>query len=243
MVERLDPQHIIPRATDIQQVLARQGNLQDARQYQRFFKTGPGEYGEGDRFRGIRVPVLRHLTRTYAALPLDQTERLLASPYHEDRMLALLIMVRQYQRGDRTTQNRLYRSYVNHLARINNWDLVDCSAPYLPGPHLATRDRAILDRWAASPHLWTRRIAIMATFHFIRLGQFDDTLRLAARLLGDPEDLMHKATGWMLREVGNRDRETLRTFLDHHLPTMPRTMLRYAIEKLPPNERRAYLTR
>ncbi len=229
------------RAADIQRILAGLANPDDARKYQRFFKTGPGEYGEGDRFRGIRVPALRQLTRTLADLPLDQTERLLASAFHEDRLLALFILVRQYPRGDEATRRAIYRSYVDHRDRVNNWDLVDASAPYLAGPHLATRDRGILDRWAASSHLWTRRIAIMATFHFIRLGQFADTLRLAEQLLDDPEDLMHKATGWMLREVGNRDRPALRHFLDDHASAMPRTMLRYAIEKLPPPERLAYL--
>lgn len=230
-------------ATDIQRDLARRGDPETARDARRFFKCGPGEYGEGDVFRGVRVPVLRTLAREHRSLPTPECEHLLASPFHEDRLLGLLILVLQFQRGDAAAQTDLYRTYVRNMDRVNNWDLVDTSAPYLCGPYLFARDRGVLYRWARSRNLWTRRIAIMTTLHFIRQRDFGDTLKLAERLLDDPEDLIHKATGWMLREVGNRDGKVERDFLDRHAAAMPRTMLRYAIEKFPPRERRTYLGR
>lgn len=212
-----------------------------ARHAQRFFKTGSGEYGEGDRFRGIRVPELRKLAREHRALSIGEIELLLTSAYHEDRLLGLLILVLHFQRGDSAAQKVVYDCFVRNMDRVNNWDLVDTSAPYMCGPHLFERDRKILYRWAKSPNLWTRRIAVMSTFYFIRQGDFDDTLKLAKLLLPDPEDLMHKAVGWMLREIGSRDRKTEMAFLDQHAATMPRTMLRYAIEKFPERERKKYL--
>jgi 3-methyladenine DNA glycosylase AlkD len=211
---------------------------QDAR---RFFKTGPGEYGDGDQFRGIRVPVLRSLARTHQDLTLDQTATLLTSPFHEDRLLALLILVRKYTCSDTQQQVRIFSLFAAHTAYVNNWDLVDTSAPYISGPHFFTRNRKPLYRWAASSSLWERRIAIMSTFHFIRQGDFDDTLNLSARLLHDPEDLIHKAVGWMLREVGNKDRSTECLFLDQYAITMPRTMLRYAVEKFPASLKKHYM--
>lgn len=208
---------------------------------QRFFKTGPGQYGEGDRFLGIRVPAVRRLVREFRATPLHDAVALLASPWHEARLLGLLLMVERYARGDAAGRQAAYDAYLGHTDRINNWDLVDTSAPHIVGRHLLERERTVLDRLAASASLWERRIALLATHAFIRAGQFDDTLRLCERLLGDREDLIHKAAGWMLREAGKRDVRALEGFLDRHAAQMPRTMLRYAIERLPPVQRRRYL--
>ena len=207
-----------------------------------FFKTGPGEYGEGDLFRGIRVPALRRLVRQVAEMPLGDIVRLLASTYHEDRLFALLLMVQNFERGDDTTRQRIYNTYLRHTRHINHWDLVDLSAPHIVGVWLLTRDPAPLRRLVASENLWERRIAIVATHAFIRTGRFDMTLKLAARLLADPHDLLHKAAGWMLREVGKRDTAALRGFLGRHAAVMPRTMLRYAIERFDASERRAWMT-
>lgn len=207
----------------------------------RFFKTGPGEYGEGDRFRGIRVPELRTLARQHQEAKREEVVALLNSPFHEDRLLALLIMVRNYARGEATDQSDIYDLYSDHTHRVNNWDLVDSSAPYLAGPFLFKRNRKPLYRWVKSTSCWERRIAIMSTFYFIRQGDFVDTLKLSSLLLNDPEDLIHKAVGWMLREVGKIDRATERRFLDQHAVAMPRTMLRYAVEKFPESLRKKYL--
>jgi 3-methyladenine DNA glycosylase AlkD len=207
----------------------------------RFFKTAPGEYGAGDEFLGIRVPVLRKLARTHRDLTDRDVRSLLRSRFHEERLLALLMLVDRFRSGDRRRRAMIYRLYVANLAYIDNWDLVDSSASQIVGAYLEKRSRKPLYRLARSRDLWRRRIAIMATFHFIRLGQFDDTLTLAALLIGDREDLIHKAVGWMLREVGNRDRASAQRFLSAHYREMPRTMLRYAIERFPAARRRAYL--
>ena len=209
----------------------------------RFFKTGPGEYGEGDRFRGIRVPELRKLCKEFRHVGVEVISALLDSPWHEDRMLALLLLIERYRASDEQGREVLYAFYCNHAGRINNWDLVDLSAPYIVGRHLETRDRSSLYRFAESPSLWERRIAIVSTFHFIRKDDFRDTIALAELLLGDPEELLHKATGWMLREVGKRDQSVLEAFLDEYATVMPRTALRYAIERLPEEERLAWLRR
>ena len=208
---------------------------------QRFFKTGPGEYGEGDRFRGIRVPVLRKTARKYRDLPLTEAGRLLQSAFHEDRLLALLILIEHYYRRDDTVRDGIHRFYLNHTGWVNNWDLVDVSAPHLVGHYLMGRSKDPLTRLAASRVMWERRMAIIATFHFIKQGDYDDTLRVARLLLGDPEDLIHKAVGWMLREVGKRKVEAAEAFLQAHYRNMPRTMLRYAIERFPEARRQAYL--
>lgn len=209
----------------------------------RFFKTGPGEYGEGDVFVGVRVPVLRKLAKECRALPLKEAERLLGSAVHEERLVALLIWVFQAAHGEETDKRRIYGRYLARAAKhINNWDLVDLSAPQLVGAYLRDKSHAPLDRLARSKNLWERRISILATLHFIRNGQFDDTLRIAERLLGDGEDLIHKAVGWMLREVGKRNQRVLERFLRQHHAAMPRTMLRYAIERLPEQRRQMYLT-
>jgi len=212
-----------------------------ARVAQSFFKTAPGQYGEGDRFLGIRVPVIRTFVRKYETLSLQDIDSLLDSPWHEERIVALLILVRRYERGDNTDRDAIYDLYLRKTARINNWDLVDCSAPQIVGVHLRDRDRAPLYVLAKSPALWERRIAMLATLHYIREGDFRDAFAIAALLLDDRQDLIHKATGWMLREIGNRDRAAEERFLRKHAARMPRTMLRYAIEKFPAALRRTYL--
>ena len=213
---------------------------------QRFFKTGPGQYGEGDRFLGIRVPRLRALVARTRGLPMDDVLALLRSPWHEERLLALLILVDRYRRGGPEERETVFRTYLAHTRHINNWDLVDASAEHLVGGHLDADDAdtvRLLERLAASDSVWERRIAMLATFHWIRRGRFDLALRVAEWLVQDEHDLIQKAVGWMLREVGKRDRREEEAFLARHCATMPRTMLRYAIEHFPPELRAAYLRR
>jgi len=207
----------------------------------RFFKTGPGEYGEGDLFRGIRVPVLRKLAKEYQSLTLAETEVLLRSSYHEDRLLALLILVRACLRGDDAVKEKAFDLYLKNTQFINNWDLVDSSAAQIVGAFLWDKNRDVLYRLARSSDLWERRIAIIATFHFIRRCEFTETLKIAEILLAAREDLIHKAVGWMLREVGNRNMNIEEGFLRNHHKRMPRVMLRYAIEKFPEPKRQQYL--
>ncbi len=208
---------------------------------QRFFKTGPGEYGEGDVFIGVRVPALRAVCRECRGADLDAIYPLLRSGVHEERSLALLMLVDAFTRGDEARKRAIYDAYLAHAAFINNWDLVDASAAQIVGGWLSDRSRTPLRKLAKSSSLWERRIAIIATFHFIRRGEFEETFRIADLLLRDPHDLIHKAVGWMLREVGNRDGAAERRFLDDRYSKMPRTMLRYAIEKFPERERQRYL--
>jgi 3-methyladenine DNA glycosylase AlkD len=215
----------------------RAGNLR------RFFKTGPGDYGEGDRFLGLTVPQVRAVAKECREAPLEEIGRLLDSPWHEARLLAVVLLVDRYARADEDERESVYRFYLRRTDRINNWDLVDASAPGIVGRHLLTRSRTVLARLARSQELWERRIAMVATSAFIREGQCDDTLTLATMLLDDEHDLMHKAMGWMLREVGKRDRDVLTGFLDRHATAMPRTALRYAIERFPESLRRHYLSR
>lgn len=216
-------------------------NAADAEFLQRFFKTGPGQYGEGDLFRGIRVPVLRRLSVAYQTMPQEQVVQLLHSAYHEDRLLALFILVRQYAKADQGGREAIYELYLGHTRYINNWDLVDASAEHIVGAWLFPRSHQPVDKLSESDSMWERRISIMATFHFIKRRQFATTLRIAAKLLSDQEDLIHKAVGWMLREVGKRDLAAEETFLQGHYRQMPRTMLRYAIEKFPEDRRQKYL--
>jgi 3-methyladenine DNA glycosylase AlkD len=230
------------RAGEIQQRLRGLAKARAAAFLQSFFKTGPGEYGEGDRFRGIRVPVLRKLAKEYQGLTLTECQKLLRSSYHEDRLLALLILVRAYEKDDDAVKRKVYHLYLKNVRFINNWDLVDSSAPQIVGAFLWDKDRAALYRLARSSNLWQRRMAIMATFDFIKRGDFSDTLKIAEMLLQDREDLIHKAVGWMLREVGKRDCPAEERFLNKHCNRMPRVMLRYAIEKFPEPKRRQYLT-
>ena len=206
-----------------------------------FFKTGPGQYGEGDVFIGVRVPTLRTLAREFQALSLLEIEALLHSQVHEERLLALLVLVRISAKADDGKRKVLYDFYLANTRHVNNWDLVDSSAPFLVGAYLQDRSRKPLYKLAKAVSLWERRIAIIATQHFIRNDDFADTLKIGQMLLGDKEDLIHKAVGWMLREVGKRDEATLEAFLGLHAGAMPRTMLRYAIERFPVAKRRAYL--
>ena len=208
---------------------------------QRFFKTGPGEYAAGDLFRGIRVPVLRKMVRSLDGTPVPEVIRLLESGFHEDRLLALLLLMRRFEMGNEALRQQIHEIYLKHTRFINNWDLVDISSQYIVGAFLRFRDRALLYELVASESLWERRIAITSTFHFIRKGEFDDTVALAELLLDDPQELLHKATGWMLREVGKRDLSTLESFLQLNYHRMPRVMLRYAIERFPKERRLLYL--
>jgi 3-methyladenine DNA glycosylase AlkD len=207
----------------------------------RFFKTGPGEYGEGDKFLGIVVPKLRKLASTCKGADEDFTLTFLHSEFHEERLFALLCLIAIYKKADNTGRDRVYEMYLANTHRINNWDLVDISAPYIVGDYLEKRPRGRLCELALSKSLWERRIAIVATFHFIRQNDLTDTLEIARMLLSDKEELIHKAAGWMLRETGKRDTAALVTFLEHHASSMPRTMLRYAIEKFLPDERASWL--
>ena len=208
---------------------------------QRFFKTGPGQYGEGDKFLGLTVPEMRVIVRKYRELADTAVQEMLLSPWHEERLVALLLMVEAYDRGDDPRRAHIHRAYLANTARINNWDLVDASAGDIVGQHLEAGDITLLERLARSESLWERRIAIVSTFYFIKRNEFRPTLKIATLLLGDSEDLIHKATGWMLREVGKRDRTALDRFLKKHYKRMPRTMLRYAIERHPERVRKQYL--
>jgi len=208
---------------------------------QRYFKTGEGEYGHGDRFLGIRVPALRRAVKQFHHTSLSEIRRLLKSEYHEARLLAVLLLVDQFSRADDGRRERIFNLYLKHTRYINNWDLVDSSAPAIVGAWLMDRDRSVLYQLAQSPDLWERRIAILSTAWFIKNGRFGDTLRLAVVLLDDPEDLIHKDFGWMLREVGKRDRRAEERFLQRYYKKMPRTILRYAIERFSTDRRQAYL--
>jgi 3-methyladenine DNA glycosylase AlkD len=211
---------------------------------QHFFKTGKGQYGEGDLFLGIRVPAIRKCVREYRTISLADTLALLKSPFHEARLLALLILVAKFSAANQSSsadQQAVYRSYLGHKKYINNWDLVDCSAEHIVGAYLFSRDRQPIYRLARSKSMWERRIGIVSTFHFIKRQDFSDTLAVVELLLHDQEDLIHKAAGWMLREVGKRDPDAEKSFLAKHYRQMPRTMLRYAIEKFAEGERQAYL--
>jgi len=206
-----------------------------------FFKSGPGEYGEGDRFLGVRVPGVRTVSKMDDGK--SDIRGLLHSKWHEERLLALLILVRRYERGDEAVRESVYDLYLSSTRWINNWDLVDVSAYKIVGVRLLGRSRTPLWKLAASGSLWERRIAIISTFAFIRSGDVGETFALSEKLLHDPEDLMHKACGWMLREAGKRDLGRLETFLEAHRRIMPRTMLRYAIEKFPEPRRKQFLSR
>lgn len=210
----------------------------------RFFKTGKGEYGEGDKFLGVTVPNIRLVAKQYSHAPLEVVSRLLDSEWHECRMCALQILVIQYRKASVEQKQAIFDLYLSRTERINNWDLVDLSAPNIVGEHLySSTDRTILYRLAESPLLWERRIAMVSTLCFIRKGDFGDTFALADKLVTSRHDLMQKAVGWMLREMGKRDISLLRIFLDKHAATMPRTMLRYAIEKMDSAERHEWMGR
>jgi 3-methyladenine DNA glycosylase AlkD len=207
----------------------------------RFFKTGPGQYSEGDKFLGLTVPEMRKLARKYRSLTDEDALELLDSPWHEERLVALILLVGSYERGDQVRRDGIHRAYLANARHINNWDLVDSSAAQIVGQHLRATDLALLEKLARSKNLWERRIAIVSTLAFIRQDEFRPTLKISTMLLGDEHDLIHKAVGWMLREAGKRDRTVLDAFLKKHYRDMPRTMLRYAIERHPEALRKKYL--
>lgn len=229
--------------SEIRKEILKQKNPNQAINLQRFFKTGNGEYGEGDIFYGIKVPVQRIIAKKFKDLALENLKALLNSKVHEERLIAAFILVDQYKRGDEKKKNIVFNFYLKNRKGINNWDLVDLSAPKIIGEHLLDKEKDLLYRFAQSKDLWEKRIAILSTFAFIREHYFEDTLQISEMLLNDKHDLIHKATGWMLREIGNRDIQTEEEFLKKHYKTMPRTMLRYAIEKFPEKKRKNYLER
>lgn len=229
------------RAREISRSLRALRNEEKASLLRGFFKTGPGEYGAGDRFLGVMVPDIRAVAKRYQDAPLDEVRKLLCSAYHEERLLALLILVRQFSPGDAPTKKTIFNLYLGNTRFINNWDLVDLTAPNIVGAWLSDKSRKRLYRLARSRDLWKRRIAILATFTFLRNNDFKDTLAVSKILLDDEHDLIHKAVGWMLREVGKRSLPAEEQFLKRHYRRMPRTMLRYAIERFPEAKRKRYL--
>ncbi len=226
---------------ELQKVIKQKANKQQAEILQRFFKTGPGEYGEGDIFYGLKVPVQRTVAHQFQNLPLNDLQILLKSKVHEERLIALLILVLKFKYADEAVREKLFKFYLKNSERINNWDLVDLSADKIVGAFLIDKDKSLLLKMAASSNLWERRIAMISTFYFIKNGIFEITFKVAELLLYDKHDLIHKAVGWMLREIGKRDLEPEEEFLKLHYKQMPRTMLRYAIERFPEAKRQAYL--
>ncbi|HWQ60613.1 MAG TPA: DNA alkylation repair protein [Candidatus Fimivivens sp.] len=230
-------------ASNIIRRLKSVGTPEKAKVLSGFFKTGRGQYGEGDVFLGVTVPEQRAIAREFRDLPLSEIETLLSTRYHEARLTGLLMLTYSYERADEDERKTIYDFLLVHRRAMNNWDLVDVIVPKIIGEYALTHrnSRKLLRKFAKSDDLWERRMAIVSTAAFIRAGQFDDTLSICESLLGDPHDLIHKATGWMLREVGKRDESVLRAFLDEYSVRMPRTMLRYAIERLPKKERIRYM--
>ena len=229
---------------DVSRALREVATVERARSNAWFFKTGKGQYGYGDKFLGVTVPQQRKISKDYKNLSLKEVEKLVMSPWHEERLTGVFVLVLQFQRGSQDTKQEIYDFYIAHTNCINNWDLVDSSASYIVGPWLADKPNKmkILTKLADSKLLWDRRIAIIATLYYICQGRPDEVLVIAEQLLYDEHDLIQKAVGWMLREMGKRvDVKLLENFLDQHAATMPRTTLRYAIEKLSPKERKYYL--
>jgi 3-methyladenine DNA glycosylase AlkD len=216
-------------------------NPDKAKFLQRFFKTGKGEYAEGDVFLGIVVPVQRQIAKKYKPLSFPELKKLITSKYHEERLIALLILVERFKKAKEDEKEKIVKFYLNNRKGINNWDLVDLSAPKILGEYLIDKDRNILFIFAKSNDLWEKRIAVLSTFTFIKNNDFNDALKIFEILLNDKHDLIHKAVGWMLREIGKIDLKTEENFLRKHYKAMPRTMLRYAIEKFPERKRKAYL--
>ena len=226
---------------DIQKKLKHLRNKEKTKIHQRFFKTGPGEYGEGDVFIGVTVPELRKLAKEHKTANPSEIKKLLCSQIHEERLLSLFLLIYRYSRGDGSEKKRIYELYLKNTKFINNWDLVDSSAGHIVGAFLFDKSKKPLYGLVKSENLWERRISIISTFYFIKHNQFSDTLKIAKILLSDTGDLIHKAVGWMLREVGKRDMSVEENFLKKHYKNMPRTMLRYAIEKFPESKRLRYL--
>lgn len=231
-----------PTANAVIKALRENASEERRRASQWFFKTGVGQYGYGDVFLGVNTPDQRKIAKQFSSLPLKEIEKLLDNKVHEVRHVGLHILVIQYAKADTETKKTIASFYVAKRRRINNWDLVDTSAPHILGDSLVAGDKKILYTLARSRTLWERRIAIISTFAFIKRGQYTDTLAIAEILLSDPNDLIHKAVGWALREVGNKSLPAEEAFLKKHASTMPRTMLRYAIEKFPETKRLKYLT-
>lgn len=227
--------------TEIRKAISKQKNPTQAVNLQRFFKTGKGEYGEGDIFYGIKVPEQRIIAKQFKDLALDDLKNLILSKVHEERLIAAFILVDQFKSGDEKKKKIIFNFYLKNRKGINNWDLVDLSAPKIVGAYLIDKEKDLLYKFARSKDLWEKRMSIISTQAFIREHYFDDTLNISEILLSDKHDLIHKAVGWMLREVGNRDMETEEEFLRKHYKKMPRTMLRYAIEKFTEQKRNAYL--
>jgi len=227
-------------SNDLSKILREHGDPEYAKHSRRFFKTGEGEYGERDQFLGIRVPALRQYANKFSGISLIEIHKLLKSIYHEERLCALFLLVKKFEKS-KHEKSVIYRLYLDNTKYINSWDLVDCSAYKIVGPYLEDKNKSPLYKLARSKDLWERRIAIISTLHFIKKMQFDDTLEISKKLLNDKEDLIHKAVGWMLREIGKHDPKAEREFLLNSYKRMPRTMLRYAIEKFPELERKKYL--
>lgn len=221
--------------------LQKLGNPERAKILSGFFKTGKGEYGEGGVFLGITVPQQRKIAKKYAGLPLKDVQELLSSRMHEFRLTALLILVIKYSKEDDKGKKEIVRFYLKNTAKINNWDLVDLSADKILGSYLLNKDKSVLFRLAKSENLWERRIAMISTSSFIKNSEFEDSLRIAEMLLTDRHDLIHKAVGWMLREIGKRDLAAEERFLKLHCSQMPRTMLRYAVERLDEDKKKVYM--
>lgn len=219
------------------------GDPERAKKLSSFFKTGKGEYGEGDVFLGIPVPQQRKVAKKYTNLPLDQLKLLLSSKFHEYRLTALIILVLKYEKAANLEKKEIFDFYLKNTEFVNNWDLVDLTSPKIIGDFLINKDRSILFKLVDSDNIWERRIAVLATFCFIRNDDFEDALNISRLLISDDHDLIHKAVGWMLREIGKRDENILRNFLDKFYKQMPRTMLRYSIEKLNEKERKYYLNK
>lgn len=231
----------VQKLTDLKKDLKALANPERAKVSAWFFKTGKGQYGEGDQFLGITVPIQRKVAKRYVHVSLSDIQKLLVSPIHEFRLVGVYILVYQFEKADTKTQKQMYTFYIKNAKRINNWDLVDSSAPHIVGSYLLHSPRNILYRFAKSKNLWEKRIAIIATAQFIKHNQFEDTFKIAKILITDTHDLIHKAVGWMLREVGNKNQAAEEKFLKKHFEQMPRTMLRYAIEKFPEVRRKQYL--
>ena len=226
---------------NIQKDLKKLANPEKAKILQGFFKTGKGQYGEDDIFLGIVVPEQRKVAKKYSNLNLGEIKKLLSSKIHEHRLVSLFILANQYQKADKQTKKKIFNFYLKNAKNINNWDLVDLSAPNIVGDYLLNKDKSILYKLAKSKNIWEKRIAIMATFSFIRNNGFDATLKISEILLEDEHDLIHKAVGWMLRELGKRNQAIEEKFLKKYYKKMPRTMLRYAIERFSENKRKSYL--
>lgn len=228
---------------ELKKALRKLADAEKAKFFPRFFKAGPGQYAEGDKFIGVTVPNMRIVAKQFNNLPLEQVKSFLYSPIHEERLVALLILVNQFQKADEEKKKEIYEFYLAHTKQVNNWDLVDLSAPNIVSMYLLDKSREVLYKLAKSSNLWERRIAVLGTFAFItKKKEYEETFKIAELLLHDKHDLIHKAVGWMLREVGKRvSREKEEEFLKKHYKTMPRTMLRYALEHFPEEKRQMYL--